>query len=515
LLHDIGRLALLVVAPEASTPLFADDDDEALSQKEQDHVGMSHTDAAAWLLDRWHLSDSLVDCVLHHHDDAHRMTQARPLTRLLHLAHRLAKLPLDQPDATANLDMAAELSAADLAAVMQNAQHMLVQAARDLGLDISDTEAPVHAAAGQVSTPTTQAVQAELTQKLFDRSVLNSMAMNLIGCSSNESALRHLRQYASALLQLENSVVMLLRSNQQQLVPVSMSERHEAASKLSYDMAKDAAFARCVETRQVVFSGRSDRCAIALLNVLDAGELVLIPIISARQCMGVLAAAVPDDLHTHVNDQTAMLQAFGVYAGLALTKRRQTTMAPQTLDVISKNEQRQGMLKLIKDLSVKTEPMTTVDLCQAVSEVVQCLKDGRLIPGNTKIHCQLADHPTMVRGSASMIKRITLTLISNAFERMTREGDIIISAGSVSHRNGTMCTALTLSDETVSTTQSIEAQLQEYTCITAGNDTRAAGLSEITPMVEKMAGHLSFSTNKSGTRFDILLPCAKRLQLVA
>jgi hypothetical protein len=374
---------------------------------------------------------------------------------------------------------------------------------------------PVQAVAIAKTAPSADLLQSEMAQALFDRSVLNEMAMNLIGHRSNESALRHLRQYASALLQLENSVVMLLRSNQQQLVPVSMGEHHQAAVKLAYDMTKDVTFARCVETRKVVFSGRSSRCAIALLNVLDADELVLIPMISARNCIGILAAAVPADLSTHIRSQLPMLQAFGTYAGLALTRRRQSTMTPQTLDVISRHEQRQGLLKLVNELSAKTEPMTSLDLCLVVSEVVQCLRDGRLIPGNIKIHCQLADRATVVRGSASMIKLITLTLIGSTFERMNREGDIVISAGGMAYRNGAMFTALTLSDATASSTQAIEKQLQERTCITAGNDVRGVSLAGITQMVEKMLGHLNYKAGASGTRFDILLPCAKHLQLVA
>jgi hypothetical protein len=34
-------------------------------------------------------------------------------------------------------------------------------------------------------------------------------------------------------------------------------------------------------------------------------------------------------------------------------------------------------------------------------------------------------------------------------------------------------------------------------------------------MLETMAGYLNFKAGDSGTRFDILLPCAKQMQLVA
>jgi hypothetical protein len=249
--------------------------------------------------------------------------------------------------------------------------------------------------------------------------------------------------------------------------------------------------------------------------VLDADELVLIPLISARHCIGILAAAVPADLSAHIRGQLTMLQAFGTYAGLALAKRRQTTMDPQTLEVISRQEQRQGLRKLIREISTKVEPVTSVELCQAVKEVVQQLRDGRLIPGNIKIHCQLEDRATLVRCTVGTIKLVTLALIGSAFERMNREGDIVIVGGGMAYRNGAMFTALTLSDATASSSQAISAQLQEQTCITVGNDARPVGLAEVNQLVENMAGHMSFKAGASGTRFDILLPCAKHLQLVA
>jgi len=363
--------------------------------------------------------------------------------------------------------------------------------------------------------PPVDPLQTQMAQTVFDRSVLNEMAMNLIGRSSNESALRHVRQYASALLQLENSVVMLLHSNQQQLRPVSMQPRHQGASKLAFDMAKDPVFARCVSTCKVVFAGRTSRCAIALLNVLDADELVLIPLISARHCMGLVAAAVPTELAAHTHGQVPLLQAFGTYAGMALSRRRQATMTAQTLSAISKQEQQLGLMKMVRELGKQADPLGSVDICLAVSEVVQRLQVGRLLPGNIRIHCQLADRASFVRGSMGMIQLVTLLLISNAVERMTREGDMVISAGGLAYRNGNTFTTLTLSDASPSSSQAIDAQLSAQVTISTASDARTPGLADVSQMVEKMAGHLSFKASSTGTRFDILLPCAKHLQLAA
>jgi len=60
LLHDVGRLALMVAAEADFQDLFEDDDDDQLCQREQARIEMSHTQAGAWLLEKWHLDASVI-----------------------------------------------------------------------------------------------------------------------------------------------------------------------------------------------------------------------------------------------------------------------------------------------------------------------------------------------------------------------------------------------------------------------------------------------------------------------
>lgn len=514
LLHDIGRLALLVAAAQQAQPLFAALDDDSLCAQEQHSLAMSHTEAGAWLLGRWHLSEHLVQSVLRHHEDARQLGQAHALTHLLHLAHRLAAVPLDEPAALDEFFCAQALTAADLLAVAQSAARQLGQVARDLGLDISAAE--VSASPLPVApVPPLDALQAQMVQAVIDRSVLNEMAMTLIAQGSNEAALTQLRQHASALLQLEDSVVMLLRSNQQLLVPVSMNEQHQGAALLSFDLTHEVLFESCISSRKVVFTGRNTRSAIGLLNILASDELVLIPLISARNCLGVLAAAVPDELSQHIHKQTPMLQAFGTYAGLALSRRRQATMSPAVLSVISKREQQLELTKIAQELTKQASPLGSVDLCLAVKELVQRVQDNRLVPGNLKIRCEFMERAALVRGSAGMVQLMALMLLRQAFDRMPNDGEIVVSAGGLAHRHGAMYTALSVSDTAASSTHAIQAALFEPPPMGSANDALTPNLGNVNKMVETMAGHLSFKAGEAGTRFDILLPCAKQLKLVA
>lgn len=516
LLHDIGRLALLVAAPQQAQALFLTADDDALCALERQAFGLAHTAAGAWLLGRWHLSEPLVESVLRHHDDHASLTGAPPLTQLVHLAHRLAALQMDPGKASDTATAAGALmgftcdqalTAADLLGVTERAAGQLEQMARDLGIDISAADQPA-ALAPSTPSPPADALQTQLAQELFDRSVLNEMAMTLIAQGSNDDALTQLRQHASALLQLEDVVVMLLRSNQQQLVPASMNAHHQAAAQLTYDVANDAIFASCVTTRKVVFTGRNSRCAIALLNVLAADELVLIPLISARNCLGLLAAAVPAELSRHLRSQTPLLQAFGTYAGLALARRRQATMSPETLSVISRQEQRLGLMKLALALNKTASPLGASDPCNAVNALLQKLKVSRLLPDNIKLHGQLAEQAPLVRGSFEMMQLVALMLIRHAVERMPKSGDLTVSVGALAYRHGAKFVTLSVSDTAASSAQAMAAQLHEPPTSSANNsDAAAPNLAEINRRVEALGGHLSFKCDASSTRFDVLLPC--------
>ena len=516
LLHDIGRLALLAAAPQQAPALFTTADDAQLCAQERQSLGMAHTAAGAWLLGRWHLGDALVESVLRHHDASVNHAGVYPLTSLVHLAHRMAELPLDEPTTAAQLSNAQGLSPIELEAVAQHAAGQLEQVARDLGIDISTAVPLRSAAAGADLAPSPNlaqpltALQSQLFQEVFDRSVLNEMAMTLIAQDSNDATLMQIRQHASALLQLEDAVVMLMRSNQQQLVPVSMNAQHLSAGRLLYDVSNDAVFANCIDSRKVVFAGRNSRCAVALLDILAVDEMVLIPLLSARNCLGVLAAAVPVELSPHLHRQTATLQAFGTYVGLALSRRRQATMSPETLSVISRQEQRVGLMKMVQTLRKQASPLGSADLCLALRLLLQKLKDSRLVPDTIKVRGQLADQPCLVRGSTEAVQLVTLVLICNAFERMPRGGSLNIEAGLPAYRHGARFTALTLSDTAPSSELVIQAELNEPRQAPGTSDASLASLGDVKRMVDAMSGHLSVKAGDAGTRFDILLPGTKQ-----
>ena len=97
LLHDVGRLALLAVAPEVYHFNFHSPDSENLCSVEQRTLQISHSEAGAWLIERWQMDSFLADAVLYHHEDAARLASTHALIRLVHVAHLLSDQPANTP----------------------------------------------------------------------------------------------------------------------------------------------------------------------------------------------------------------------------------------------------------------------------------------------------------------------------------------------------------------------------------------------------------------------------------
>ncbi|MCC6798404.1 MAG: HDOD domain-containing protein [Candidatus Hydrogenedentes bacterium] len=91
LLCDIGRLALIMVAPNHYKKIDPDAKGFDLIAAEQRHLGISHPEAGYMLADRWGLPADITEAILFHHEPK-RATRAKELAAAVGTAHRLADL---------------------------------------------------------------------------------------------------------------------------------------------------------------------------------------------------------------------------------------------------------------------------------------------------------------------------------------------------------------------------------------------------------------------------------------
>lgn len=105
LLHDLGRVALLQIAPrhyERVSPNLTGLD---LVRAEEEILGLTHTEAGYQLALHWDLPDELAECIRFHHAPELASQAARPMASLINIADVVARVQ-SEPGETPEYDFA-------------------------------------------------------------------------------------------------------------------------------------------------------------------------------------------------------------------------------------------------------------------------------------------------------------------------------------------------------------------------------------------------------------------------
>ncbi len=92
LLHDLGKAVLSFVAPEDydKAVLLAEKQHCLIAEAEEAMFGTDHTQAAVWLVQRWHLPERLIDGIENHHRPM-RSRAGKRIAAIVHLGDIMAR----------------------------------------------------------------------------------------------------------------------------------------------------------------------------------------------------------------------------------------------------------------------------------------------------------------------------------------------------------------------------------------------------------------------------------------
>lgn len=558
LLHDVGRLALLASAPHVYQAQFMARDDDALCANEQHTLGMSHPEAGAWLLTHWHLPPPMAQAVLHHHAEASRVAPLPPLARLLHLTHQLLEWTPTGPDDRPELDTGGALNGEALALIMANATVQVATTARDLGLDISEPNPPTTPvtcpAPDLAQCPAPDPAHHQLAQEVRNRSLLTEMSQQLTQHASVATLLTSVRHHAGILLGLDDALVLLLGEDQHTLESVSVAPLHLDLVTLSIDSRQHPVLDQCLQRHNLTLSNPNTSGDAALCQVLACQHLVALPLMTAKRVLGVLMAAVPATQWPYLQAQTRLLQAFGLHAGAALSRHLQTTQALDARIASIKREQLVNARQLVHEvnnpisiiknyldtIAEKLDPQQPVraelamvgkeitrvghiveqftegaegptlalfDLGLVVRDLMHLLEVSRFIPQTITIQCEWPGTPSLVVGSANLVKQILLNLIKNARDCMPNGGQMVVSGGTQVKHHGKTYGLLRISDTGPGLDADLQARLFQPAASGKAGEHHGLGLNVVHQLVQKMHGHISYRSSPEGVSFDILLPC--------
>ncbi|HJV03452.1 MAG TPA: HDOD domain-containing protein [Burkholderiaceae bacterium] len=565
LLHNVGRLALLATAPKEYAYNFMARDDENLCVVEQRTLQITHSEAGAWLIERWHLDSFLADSVLYHHEPIARLESAHPLIRIVRLAHLLGCHGEDDAQA---LDDAAQLCGLDggaLDQVARTAERQVEKSAAHLGIDLAGAD-DIATPPAYAPPPPVDPVQQRLSEEVRNIMLVSEMGQTFARQHGEAGLLESITRSARILFDFDTTVVLLENPTGHALVGTAGGEQQQRLAEFSIPLAKPGLVAQSANERKLAYLGRNDAgLSLAeeqLFRILGTDSLVCLPLVANQRCLGVIIGGAPAWQMPHFQKRERFLQSFGTQAAAALetamserghakrqiahvaeeyreASRRVVHEVNNPLSIIKNylsvldsklarrepvvgemsilNEEIDRVGQLINGLAdlQPTETSRVTDVARVVDDVLRLFRATDFVPASVQILVRMQEQPAEIDGDADMLKQILVNLVKNAVEALPNGGKIEIANRGYVNRERRLYLELVVSDSGPGLSQEVLANLFSVVRSSKDGANHGLGLSIVHGLVKKMQGQITCRSGNTGTAFEILLPARGSTSQVA
>jgi HD-like signal output (HDOD) protein/signal transduction histidine kinase len=568
LLHNVGRLALLAAAPKEYGFNFMARDDEDLCAVEQRTLQITHAEAGAWLIERWHLDSFLADSVLYHHEPIARLESAHPLIRIVRLAHLLCYHE-DQRDAIDSGSALCGLDAEVIEQIVNDAARQVDQSAKYLGIDLAGVdEVPVPAA---YAPPVVDPVQRRLSEEVRNMVLVSEAAQSFARQQGEAGLLETMTRSARLLFDFENALVLLADPTGHTLHGTATGAQQLRFSEFVIPLDKGGVVAACALERKPAFVSRDggqqlekpagqpavpQALSVAedqLFRILGSESMVCLPLVANQRCLGVLIGGAPAWQLASYRQRERFLQSYGTQAAAALeaaiSERGQATRQiahvaeeyreasrrvvhevnnplsiiknylsvldsklarrePVVSEMSILNEEIDRVGQLINGLADLQPTVTThaTDVARVVDDVLRLFRATEFVPASVQVVVRMQEAPADIDGDADLLKQILVNLIKNAVEAMPGGGRIDIAHRGYVNREGKLYLELVIGDTGPGLSAEVLANLFSAVRSTKEGPHHGLGLSIVHSLVKKMQGLITCRSGKAGTTFEILLP---------
>ena len=568
LLHNVGRLALLATAPLEYAFNFTARDDEDLCAVEQRTLQITHTEAGAWLIERWQLDSFLADAVLYHHEPSSRLEAAHPLIRIVRVAHLLSTHPSDAPEVSEALGLCA-LDAQAVEQIMALCTVQVAKAAAALGIDLTgaDDIATPPAFAPAPSAGGGDPVQQRLSEEVRNLVLVSEVGQAFARQQGEAGLLESMTRSARILFDFDNTVILLENPSGHALTgaPTGVPQR---LAEFSVPLDRRGALADvALERRLAVIGPGAAQPGLAeqqLLRMLGTDSMVCLPLVAGSRCLGVLVGGVAAWQVPGCQKREKFMHAFAVQAANALAAalserghtRRQLANAAEQYREASRRVAHEvnNPLSIIKNyLSVldhklaKSEPVVgemsilneeidrvgqlisgladlpglthsgksaAADCARVMDDVVRLFRATDFVPASVQLVASGQEEASQFEGDPDVLKQILVNLVKNAVEALGAGGRIdIVNRGHV-NRERAMYVELVVSDNGPGLSAEVMANLFSPVHSAKGGPNRGLGLSIVHALVKKLGGLIACRSGRGGTSFEILLPAAPAMDAV-
>jgi HD-like signal output (HDOD) protein/nitrogen-specific signal transduction histidine kinase len=552
LLHNVGRLALLATAHKEYAFNFTARDDEELCAVEQRTLQITHSEAGAWLIERWNLDSFLADSVLYHHEPVSRLASSHPLIRIVRLAHLLASQELDDINDATSL---CGLDAASVETVVSSAARQVEKSAAQLGIDLAGADdIPVPAA--YAPPPQQDPVQQRLSEEVRNMVLVSEVGQSFTRQQGESVLLESMIRSARVLFDFDNTVILLENPTGRALVGMPTGDQQRIA-EFTVPLTPGGLIADASLERRVAFITRGDKAMSLpeeqLLRLLGTEAMVCVPMLAGHRCLGVMIGGVQAFQLANCQRRARFMQSFGTQAASALETamserghaRRQLAHQAEEYREASRRvvHEVNNPLSIIKnylsvldaklarqepvvgEMSILNEEIDRVgnlingladlqpggngqgaDVAKVVHDVQRLFRATDFLPPSVHLMVDLPAGPSEIEGDADILKQILVNLIKNAVEALSDGGKIEVRNRGLVNRERKLYIDMVVSDTGPGMSHELLANLFTPVRSDKAGPNHGIGLSIVHSLVKKMNGLISCRSNADGTSFEILLP---------
>ncbi|MES2048200.1 MAG: HDOD domain-containing protein [Pseudomonadota bacterium] len=568
LLHDVGRLAMLAIAPKEYSRHFLAKDSDELCIVEIRSLQASHAEVGAWLIEQWRLDSFIADSALYHHEPIARVLNAHPLVRIAFATNLLA----ENPSTEEQIDMAVALtglSESDIREINALAADEVQKSAKYLGIQL-DAESQKPSVA-QVQ-PGRQGDQKDALSAEVRNMLLAGQIGKTFSSQQGEIGLIEIiAKSACILFNFDQAIILRFDRKHNELKGSGAGEhRHRLADFVlpltGYGTKNETQSENELES-QIAVSIRESRLALIgdgkhvlglpeeqLLRLFMTERLVCLPLSIEGHCLGVLIGGVAAWQAKDFSRIEGFLKVFAAQAASALKNIMSRQEEKDFAEIRMAKEYREASrkvahevnnpLSIIKnylgildrkllnkdqlgtELSILNEEIDRVgkivddfaeldlsqkknssDIGSVVKDVVKLFQQTEFVD-TIQIDVRLPDDKMEVGVSADILKQILINLLKNAMEAMNSGGTLEINSQGLVNRDGVLYAELSVRDTGPGIAPEVMAKLFTPVQSTKGLAHSGLGLNIVHDLVKKMRGLISCRSGKHGTTFDILLPVA-------
>lgn len=550
LLHDVGRIAFLAVTPTKYTSLFQEEDSRELCNAELEALQITHSEAGAWMADRWKLGQHVADSILFHHEPASRIEKTSPLVRLTYLAHVLSCNPYDAP-AVREAASLCSLTIEDLKPMQEGAEQKVKESAEFLGVDITQGEdSVVERSRAQYSS-----VQKQLKDELHYIVQESETERSFARQTSEPALLKTIGQSAHILFDIQNPIVLMLDPSGQVLSINPNIEYQQQLAGFTLRVKRDSAIADAIIGKSPAFVTKSAQpiSEEPLMKLLEADTMLCLPLVTGNNCLGILAGKVSPAKISDLQENARFMQVFATQAASALVALRQRheemrslatnavdefllasrkiaheannplTVIKNYLSVLNEklrkqqpvggeitilNEEIDRVSRIIQKFA-NPQPTTVKEITnvnQIIDDISRMMRDSGFAPPSVNIITRFNKLASETDCDDGKIWQILLNLLKNAIEAMQNGGEITIAnQGHVNH-NGRLYINLLIRDTGTGLPKEVLEKLFSPVATTKSAEHQGLGLSIVQDLAKDLNGFISCRSGSTGTTFEILLP---------